>query len=114
MSELKQQSAVRITGHGTAAVVDVPVPGVRADQILVRTVAVAHNPSDWMILDWSPNIGATVGSDYAGVVTQVGDDVEGLFSVGDRVAGFAHGGESSLSASNSFPSCWMEDGVVGK
>lgn len=92
--EQKQQSAIRITGHGTAAVVDVPVPEVRPDQMLVRVVAVAHNPSDWMILDWSPNVGATEGCDYAGVVTQVGEDVGGLFAVGDRVAGFAHGGKS--------------------
>lgn len=89
----QKQSAIRITGQGTAAVVKVPVPEIRPDQILVRTVAVAHNPSDWMILDWSPNIGATVGCDYAGVVAQVGEDVAGLFSVGDQVAGFAHGGE---------------------
>lgn len=92
MSKQKQQSAIRITGQGTAAVLQVPVPDIRPDQVLVRTVAVAHNPSDWMILDWSPNVGATVGCDYAGVVVEVGGDVRG-FEVGERVAGFSHGGE---------------------
>lgn len=117
MSEQKQQSAIRITGQGTAAVVKVPVPEIRPDQILVRTVAVAHNPSDWMVLDWSPNIGATDGCDYAGVVVEVGKDVAGLFSAGDRVAGLAHGGELMPPEEPAFyPYAFFvygEDAVVG-
>jgi NADPH:quinone reductase-like Zn-dependent oxidoreductase len=35
--------------------------------------------------------GAIAGCDFAGVIVQVGPDVEGHFKLGDRVAGWTHG-----------------------
>lgn len=34
-------------GKGTATVTEIPVPSIADDEILVRNVAVAQNPTDW-------------------------------------------------------------------
>lgn len=70
---------------------DVPLPKVQDNFIIVKTKAVALNPTDWKSLENSPSKGAIVGCDYAGIVEEVGSGVKDL-KVGDRVAGFARGG----------------------
>lgn len=80
------------TGAGQATLQQIPTPKVPADYLLVRTVAVALNPTDWTTLDAVGDNGTLVGCDYAGVVEEVGKDVKKPFKVGDRVAGFGHGG----------------------
>lgn len=73
-------------------------PDLPDDCVLVKTKAVALNPTDWKHIDFIPTKGATVGCDYSGVVEEVGSLVQGL-QLGDRVAGFTHGCESSLRTS---------------
>ncbi len=73
---------------------DVPVPTPKPDQALVRVAAVSLSLSDWETLVGSPlysRIGGlrrpkcpTLGSDIAGVVEAVGDDVVDV-RVGDPV-----------------------------
>ena len=70
---------------------DHPVPALRDDYLLVQTVAVAVNPTDWKHVDFLAPRGVTVGCDYAGVVEEVGAEVKKQFRKGDRVCGFAHG-----------------------
>jgi NADPH:quinone reductase-like Zn-dependent oxidoreductase len=68
----------------------VPVP--RADQVLVRPVAVALNPTDWRSISGgraSPE--CIVGCDYAGVVEFVGSAVTKAWKPGDRIFGCTHG-----------------------
>ncbi|KAB8078305.1 chaperonin 10-like protein [Aspergillus leporis] len=85
------QKAVVITAPEKASVVsDRPIPKLRDDYILVKTVAVALNPTDWKHIDFSPN-GLLVGCDYAGLVEEVGKDVKKAFRKGDRICGLAHG-----------------------
>jgi NADPH:quinone reductase-like Zn-dependent oxidoreductase len=72
---------------------DVPIPALQPDQLLIKTVVVSLKPSDWMLIDWSPRPGAIVGVDFAGIVEETGLEAEG-WNVGDRVAGFVHGGMS--------------------
>lgn len=92
---------------GKAALQEIPVPTVRDDYILVRTEAVALNPTDWTTLDRNGANGTLVGCDYSGVVEEVGKDVTKPWKKGDRVAGIAHGGiymslpPSSSSSSSS-------------
>lgn len=79
-------------GAGNAVLKPIPIPKLRDVYILVRTVAVALNPTDWTTLDAPGDNGTLVGCDYAGVVEEVGRAVTQDFKKGDRIAGFAHGG----------------------
>ncbi|KND88388.1 Protein TOXD [Tolypocladium ophioglossoides CBS 100239] len=87
------QRAVVIQAPGVAKLVhDRPIPKLRDDYILVKTKAVALNPTDWkhikfLIHEPSP----LVGCDYAGVVEAVGPKVTRGFKKGDRVCGMVHG-----------------------
>jgi D-arabinose 1-dehydrogenase-like Zn-dependent alcohol dehydrogenase len=74
---------------------DVPAPEAGPGQARVRVTAVGLNSMDWFMTadaDTAARFGlsqpAGFGTDYAGVVDQVGDGVVG-FAVGDRVFGGA-------------------------
>ncbi|VBB76764.1 Putative Zinc-binding oxidoreductase ToxD [Podospora comata] len=90
--------AVIIASIGKAEIKSVPLPTLRDDYILVRTTAVALNPTDWKHIygiNLGPNqptvIGTRVGCDYAGIVEQVGPKVIKAFKKGDLICGPAHG-----------------------
>jgi len=57
-------------------------------------VAIAQNPTDWKHVEWAGGIGAVAGCDFAGIVEELGPEVDdgGRIKVGDRVATFTHGG----------------------
>lgn len=82
---------------GVARLEEIPVPTLLDDYLLIRTVTVAVNPTDWTTLDASGNNGTLVGCDWAGIVEEVGARVRKQIKKGDRVAGFGHGGKSSSS-----------------
>jgi NADPH:quinone reductase-like Zn-dependent oxidoreductase len=80
--------ALRVYSQGKAAVVsDIPIPALRPEYILVRTVAVALNPTDWKSSQ-GVNDPVTIGCDYAGIVEDVGEKVTKPFKKGDHVCGF--------------------------
>ncbi|KAF9630187.1 Alcohol dehydrogenase superfamily zinc-containing [Lasiodiplodia theobromae] len=86
---------------GSAAIVSAPIPSLRPNHILVKTIAVALNPTDWKhIWAFSGTAGCTSGCDYAGVVTAVNPG--SAFKPGDRVAGWTHGGNISNKEDGSF------------
>ncbi|KAH7015964.1 putative zinc-binding oxidoreductase ToxD [Macrophomina phaseolina] len=107
--------AIKIQGPGKAAVVDAPIPQLRPDRILVKTVAVALNPTDWKHIDYLPGTdGCTDGCDFAGVVEEVGADVATL-KKGDRIAGWVHGGNISNKEDGAFAEyVAAKDGIVLK
>ncbi|PCH40956.1 GroES-like protein [Wolfiporia cocos MD-104 SS10] len=74
----------------TVALEEVPVPTIADDEILVKTVAAAQNPTDWQYVYRVTNVGTIVGCDWSGHVVQVGQSVT-THAVGDHVAGFTHG-----------------------
>ncbi|KAJ4988281.1 TOXD protein [Stagonosporopsis vannaccii] len=80
---------------------DVPIPKVQDNFIIVRTKAVALNPTDWKSIENNPSKGAIVGCDYAGIVEEIGNGVKDL-KVGDRVAGFARGGDPADHSNGAF------------
>lgn len=93
---MKEMKAIHIKAAGTAEVqTGVPVPKLRDDYILVKTKAVALNPTDWKHIDFLAGPGARVGCDYSGIVEEVGSKVQNGIKVGDRVAGMIHGSEFS-------------------
>jgi NADPH:quinone reductase-like Zn-dependent oxidoreductase len=91
---MSHQRAIQIKAAGKAELVtDAPVPKLRDDYILVKTAAVALNPTDWKHIDYFASPGAIVGCDYSGTVLQVGAAVRNGLQPGDRVMGMIHGGE---------------------
>jgi NADPH:quinone reductase-like Zn-dependent oxidoreductase len=82
-------------GPGALNVRDVPTPLAGHGQIRVRVSAAGLNPMDWFMTSDSEtaarfglSLPCGFGTDYAGVVDQVGAGVTG-FAVGDRVFGGA-------------------------
>ncbi|KAI0539811.1 alcohol dehydrogenase-like protein [Xylaria digitata] len=94
-----QQSAVICTSETLGTNIEVmdsaplPLP-INADQILVRTTAVAINPCDWKMPDNFPSVGSIGGSDFAGTIVALGSDIQAshpALNIGDRVCGAVHG-----------------------
>jgi NADPH:quinone reductase-like Zn-dependent oxidoreductase len=90
--------AVRLDSFGGPEVLNirqVPAPQAGPGQVRVRVTAAGLNPMDWIMTadaDTATRFGLSLptgfGTDYAGVVDQVGDGVTG-FAPGDRVFGGA-------------------------
>jgi NADPH:quinone reductase-like Zn-dependent oxidoreductase len=96
MTDLLIQSAIFVKGPGKAQVVnDLSIPSPNIGQLLVRTHAVAINPSDWMALDTFARPGSGMEYDFSGEVVQI-RGVHARGSVGDHVAGLLHGCKSHL------------------
>lgn len=86
------QKAIEIVGPSSAHLTTShPLPRLRDDYILIKTSAIALNPTDWKHIHYWPTPGALVGVDYSGTVLEVGPKVKKAFKKGDRVCGFCHG-----------------------
>lgn len=91
--------AMVLKAYGEAAefdAVQLPDPGVKLGEVLVRIGATSVNTVDTMIkqmgtdLPLSPELPALLGMDFAGTVEAVGEGVDG-FAAGDEVYGCAGG-----------------------
>ena len=86
------QTAIVARGPGKLAIQhDAPVPALMPDMAIVKTTAVAINPADAKMLDYSAALGAIHGYDFAGTIVALGVDAPSHLRVGDRVAGLVHG-----------------------
>ncbi|KAG0662919.1 hypothetical protein C6P46_003007 [Rhodotorula mucilaginosa] len=83
---------VVVSSKGNTEVRDVPVPEPGAGEVVVKTSAIALNPTDWKHRDFLAPPGSWLGCDFAGKVEKVGSGVDNV-RVGDRVAAFVHGGQ---------------------
>lgn len=78
---------------GTVALMDLPTPKIRADEVLIRVGAAGVNPFDWKVADGAlkderdHRFPLILGFDAAGVVVRVGADVT-EFAEGDEVYGY--------------------------
>jgi NADPH:quinone reductase-like Zn-dependent oxidoreductase len=90
-------------GEDTVKVEDAPKPSAGRDEVLVAVHAAGVNPFDVKVREGMArqmaelDFPATLGGDLAGVVAEIGEDVEG-FNVGQAVYGQA----SALSGQGSF------------
>lgn len=75
----------------TAKVEEVPVPEIDDNEVLVKVVALAQNPTDWKHIKGICNPGTICGCDWSGYVVKTGRNVSSP-AVGTHVAGFVHGG----------------------
>lgn len=101
---MSTQKAIVITRKGHAELVSSrPLPHLRDGFILVKTVAVALNPTDWKHIHYFDNLrDALVGSDYAGIVEAVGPGVTKTFQPGDRVFGPVRGCDVTQQENGAF------------
>ncbi|TFA97734.1 Deshydrogenase mlcG [Trichoderma ghanense] len=99
------QRALKIVGPNAVSVnAAAPLPDMEPTDILVRVVCVSINPVDGKAADMSPQLGATSGTDFSGVVVALGADVEAdtwreennmkPVKVGDRVFGGVFGNDA--------------------
>jgi NADPH:quinone reductase-like Zn-dependent oxidoreductase len=119
------QKAIVIQQDGSVALREIAVPKPGPDEILVKIVAAAQNPTDceWTLLReehrgffwfqysncilslslvltgktalYGKRAGSVSGCDFSGIVEEIGPNVPpGLRLIGERVAGFVHGGKS--------------------
>lgn len=91
MNSERTQSGLILRGKGDIAVAhDLCIPSPDPEQVLIRTHAVALNPSDWMARDQFYRVGAGLGFDFAGEIVEIGATESQRWVVGDRVAGMVH------------------------
>ncbi|KAL2864312.1 zinc-binding alcohol dehydrogenase family protein [Aspergillus lucknowensis] len=92
-----QHTAIVAEGRGKLRVRhDSRVPALGRGVAMVKTAAVAINPVDAKMVDYSPVPGAITGYDFAGTIVALGEDTPSHLGVGDRVAGFVHGMNKAL------------------
>lgn len=99
----KAQNALVATGPGTLAYKRVAIPQLAPNQVLVKTAAVALNPSDHKLIDQSTTVNAISGSDFAGTVVKLGSEVSNLH-IGDRVFGAVFGANPAKPTNGAFAS----------
>lgn len=88
------QALVTVEGK-KAEVKEVPLPVLEDDDILIKTLAVTLNPTDWKHIALMSPPGVIVGCDFCGIVEQLGPNVKNKnLKKGDRVAGFVHGSKT--------------------
>ncbi|TCD60353.1 hypothetical protein EIP91_010321 [Steccherinum ochraceum] len=92
MSIPATMKAVLTTTNKTIAMKKIPVPTIDNYEVLVKVAANALNPTDWKHVRYGSTPDLICGVDYAGTIAKVGSAVT-TFAVGDRVAGFVHGGQ---------------------
>jgi hypothetical protein len=98
------QIAIVDDSDGMPAIVhDTPVPKLRPDTILVKTVAVALNSSDYRMGAAAPSAGAIVGMDFAGQIVAI-PKVLGRadLHVGNMVSSIVHGSNPGDHETGSF------------
>ncbi|WFC99860.1 hypothetical protein MYAM1_002606 [Malassezia yamatoensis] len=88
----QQMQAWIVQGKGQAKLQSTETPKNDPKGVLVEVHNVGLNPTDWKHLDFFGNEGTTLGSDFAGVIVKKGEQCETELAVGDRVAGWVHGG----------------------
>lgn len=87
------QRAIIVQKDGSVALREIAVPKPGPDDILVKVVAAAQNPTDWKSAYYGKRAEAVSGCDFSGIVEEIGSNVpQGLRSVGERVAGMVQGG----------------------
>ncbi|RSH86775.1 uncharacterized protein EHS24_005047 [Apiotrichum porosum] len=82
-----------VQGDGDqAAIQEVPVPKLDEGDVLVKVDYASLNPTDWKHVAWLSPKGAVIGCDYTGTVVATTSHPRVHLKVGDRVAGWVHGG----------------------
>lgn len=97
------QTALVQDDNGAPRLADrVPLPSLKAGTVIVKTFAVALNPSDYKMGATFPTPGAIVGMDFSGIVASIHPDTTTDLHVGDRVCGMVHGSNPTDPTNGAF------------
>ncbi|QID82202.1 hypothetical protein GRS66_004612 [Saccharomyces pastorianus] len=82
----------------------VPIPELEQGFVLIKTLAVAGNPTDWAHIDYKVGPqGSILGCDAAGQIVKLGPAVDPKdFSIGDYIYGFIHGSSVRFPSNGAF------------
>jgi aspyridone synthetase trans-acting enoyl reductase len=96
------QMALVAEGAGRYALADnADMPKVMPDRMVCNVAAIALNPADWKMIDFSATPGSVGGNDFAGEVVQVGHQVR-RFKKGDRIFAMSFGLNPSDKSAGAF------------
>lgn len=86
----------KVTPGFGAELVEIPIPSIEVDEVLIKVKATALCKSDVDVYNWTPLVASanyplplTMGHEFLGEVVEVGKAVSGLH-VGDQVVGETH------------------------
>ena len=85
---MKTMRKMLIDGPRKTKIVEVPIPEINDDRMLVKVTLTGMCHSEFY--GWATGSSSAIGHESVGVVVQVGKNVKG-FQVGDRVAGLGGG-----------------------
>lgn len=97
-----QRAIVQDANGKPKAVSDIPLPPLQPGTILVKTAAVALQPSDNKMGGISPSAGAVIGSDFAGTVVLMHEETQTDLQIGDLVCGVVHGSNPADGTNGAF------------
>jgi NADPH:quinone reductase-like Zn-dependent oxidoreductase len=97
-----QRAVVSTHSGGLKLANDIPVPKLEAETALVKVEAVALNPVDWKLNEFSCCPGSISGADFCGTVTAMGNAVQKRLAVGDRVCGWVFGSNPAEPLNGAF------------
>ncbi|CAL9733312.1 hypothetical protein MOSE0_A03004 [Monosporozyma servazzii] len=103
-----------VIDNGKAVIKTVPLPQLDDEYVLIKTKAVAGNPTDWKHVKFGlgPN-GAVIGVDAAGEIVKLGSKVDtNKFHVGDYVYGFVHGSSKRRPDNGAFAEYVALDSMI--
>ena len=95
--------AIVISGD-VPALKEIPLPPLEEGCVLLKTKAIAGNPTDWKHIAFKigPQ-GSILGCDVAGEIVKLGEGVDtNEFHLGDHVFGFVHGASVRLPTNGAF------------
>ncbi|KAH9985176.1 chaperonin 10-like protein [Xylariaceae sp. FL0662B] len=97
------QIAIIQDGNSAPKLADgVPLPVLRSGTVMVKTAAVALNPSDNKMGATFPTPGATIGMDFSGIIVEIHPGTETDLRIGNRVCGMIHPSNPSDPTNGAF------------
>ncbi|KAI0028448.1 dehydrogenase [Vararia minispora EC-137] len=98
MSPTKHFAAIIVEGGGAVELEEIDVPKPGKNEVLVKVVAAALNPTDWKSARPAERAGNVSGCDFAGVVEELGPGAGVYRQIGDRVTTCVYGARSANGA----------------
>jgi len=105
------KAVVAVAPGKDAVVKDKAMPTLGDKNIIIKTEAIALNPTDFKHMAGIAQEGAVIGCDFCGIVDQAGKSVTDV-KKGDRVAGFVRGGYETDGEIGSFAEYSKTDGDI--